>query len=59
MYGRIKLAIAIVKTGASFILNVKSVLLVPFFIGLLMVISIGVYFIGFIWNFSAGTITAN
>jgi hypothetical protein len=40
-------------------MNVKSTLVVPFFIGFFMAVAIGVYFIGFIWNFSSGTITAN
>jgi len=59
MYKRIKLGIAIVKTGASFIMNVKSTLGVPFIVGFLMIIAIALYIVGFIYNFSTGTITAN
>ena len=59
MYKRIKLGIAIVKTGASFVTSVKSTLAVPFLVGLFMVITIAIYTIGFIYNFSCGTIVPN
>jgi hypothetical protein len=59
MFNRIRLAIAIVKTGASFIFNVKTSLIIPFFTGTLIAGSIAIYLVGFIFNLSCGTIIPN
>jgi hypothetical protein len=52
MYKRIKLAIAIVKTGASFVGDVKSTLFVPPIIIVFVCADIAIYAIGFIYNYS-------
>jgi len=52
MYKRIKLAIAIVKTGASFVGDVKATLFVPPIIIVFVCVDIAIYAIGFIYNYS-------
>lgn len=59
MYSRIKLAIAIVKTGAMFVMNVKSTLLVPILMSILSACLFAVYIVGFVYNYSTGTITSD
>ncbi len=59
MFNRIRLAIGIVKTGASFIFNVKTSLIIPFFSGTLIAGSVAIYLVGFIYNLSCGTIVSN
>jgi hypothetical protein len=52
MYKRIKLAIAIVKTGASFVGDVKATLFVPPIVIVFACADIAIYAIGFIYNYS-------
>lgn len=59
MYSRIKLGIAIVKTGAMFIMNVKSTLLVPTFMCLMSAVLFAVYVIGFVYTYSSGEENVN
>jgi hypothetical protein len=59
MYSRIKLGIAIVKTGAMFVMNVKSTLLVPAFMCIMSAILFAVYIIGFVYTYSSGDANVN
>jgi hypothetical protein len=52
MFKRIKLAIAIVKTAASFVGDVKTALLVPFIVLVLIVVDIFLYGAGFIYVYA-------
>lgn len=51
-YKRIKLAIAIVKTAASFIGDVKSALFIPIFTFILTIIDLGIYGLGFMYIYA-------
>lgn len=57
LYHRIKLAVAVLKTGANFIGNVKSSLLIPIFILVPYALFLGIYLIGFLLVYSGGDIT--
>jgi len=59
MYSRIKLGIAIVKTGAMFVMNVKSTLFVPAFMCLMSAVLFAVYVIGFVYTYSSGDANVN
>lgn len=59
MYSRIKLGIAIVKTGAMFVMNVKSTLFVPAFMCIMSAILFAVYIIGFVYTYSSGDANVN
>lgn len=59
MYKRIKLAIAIIKTGTSFVFNVKTTLFIPIITVFFVCVSICIYIVGFIYLFTSGTLVVN
>lgn len=54
MYSRIKLGIAIVKTGAQFIMQVKSTLFVPLIVTLISAVIFAAYIVGFVFLYTTG-----